>query len=786
MTDRRPAPGAPGIRPTWTSSAKDMVTTALGISRVWVTVGHGIINEIYAPETGMPQIRDLGFIVAGPSGWCEVKRINNYRISLPEPYIPLPHIVHQGDHYRLVLEVVPDPRRDVVLISFRLIGEGVRLYALLAPHLRNSGEHNNALAADEDLAAWQQEGGALVLLSSTGFSRTSAGYVGTSDGWQDFAQNGRMTWTYGEALDGNVAVMGELQEDHGTLALALSEDIIGARTKARSSLSEGFASIRQRFVARWEEWGKGLEIPDAPADVLREAYLSAAVLKVHQDRSYPGSTVASLSVPWGNSSDSSGGYHLVWARDCVEAGLALLAVGQVDDARSMLSYLIAIQNADGSWPQNCFPDGHPFWTGIQLDEVAFPIILAAKLAEEDALNGLSGVDDMIRRAARYILHNGPISPQDRWEENSGISPFTLAVEIVALIAAAPWFEGEERAYMLSLADCWNERIEEWTYTRDGPLAARFGVDGYYVRIGPDPARCGLRGRVVVANRSGETEPAVAIIGMEYLHLVRLGLRSAEDRRIQNTCKITEALLKVETPLGIVYHRYNGDGYGEHADGRPYDGNGIGRAWPLLTGEQGHFELQAGHDPLRHLRMMARMTGPTGLIPEQVWDGPPLPDRFLEPGKPTGSAMPLVWAHAEFLKLLCARKEKRPLEMLSSVENHLRAKSGCAGTWPWRSDTPFEALPADRDLLVEGEGPFLLHFGFDGWQEIQDRVSAPLPFGRHGVRLAKSDLARGGVLDFTRYFLDETRWEGSDHHVRLASTPQECRADALRETAEAHA
>jgi glucoamylase len=783
VKDTHSAPGAPGIRPTWTSSAKDMVTTALGTSRVWVTLGYGIINEIYAPETGMPQIRDLGFIVAGPSGWFEVKRVNNYRISLPEPYLPLPHIVHQSDQYRLVLEVVPDPRRDVLLISFRLIGEGVKLYALLAPHLGNSGEHNNARAGDEDLAAWKGDA-ALSLLSNTGFSRTSAGYVGTSDGWQDFARNGRMTWTYAEALDGNVALLGELQESHGTLALALDQNVIGARTKARSSLSEGYTSIRQRFVAGWEDWGKRLEIPDAPAEILREAYLSAAVLKVHQDRSYPGSIVASLSVPWGNSNDTSGGYHLVWARDCVEAGFALLGVGQVDDARSMLSYLVAIQNADGSWPQNCFPDGRPFWTGIQLDEVGFPVILAAKLREEDALNGLSGVDEMIRRAARYILRNGPITPQDRWEENSGISPFTLAVEIVALIAAAQWFEDEEREYILSLADCWNDRIEDWTYTTDGPLAAQFGVDGYYVRIGPAPARCGLRGRVVVANRSGESEPAVAVVGMDYLVLVRLGLRAADDRRIQNTCKITESLLKVETPLGVAYHRYNGDGYGEHADGRPFDGGGIGRAWPLLTGERAHFELQLGHDPLRYLRMMTRMTGPTGLIPEQVWDGPPLPDRLLEPGKPTGSAMPLVWAHAEFLKLLCARKEKRPLELLSSVENHLRAEAGRTGTWHWRSNTPFDALPADRELLIEGEGSFLLHFGFDGWADIQDRASTALPFGRHGVSLTKDELARRSILDFTRYFIDEARWEGGDHHVRLAADGPADSADALPEPAEA--
>lgn len=760
------APGGPGSRPTWTSSAKDMVVTALGTSRVWVTLGYGILNEVYWPATGEPQIRDLGFIVAEPSGWFEVKRVNRYQISKPEDCVPLPQVTHQGDRYRLVIEVVPDPSRDVVLISYRLTGDDVKLYALLAPHLGNSGEHNNARAA-ADLTAWK-EATALCLLSDCGFSRSSAGYVGTSDGWQDFSRNGRMTWEYGEAIDGNVALLGELQATQSTLALALSNTIEGARTNARSRLSEGYHSIRPRFIAGWQQWGESLAIPDAPPDVRREAYLSAVVLKVHQDRTYPGSIVASLSMPWGNSSDTIGGYHLVWPRDCVEAGLALLGIGQIDDARSMLSYLIAIQNGDGSWNQNCFPDGRPFWGGIQLDEVGFPIVLAAKLAEQDALRGLGGVDAMIRRAVGYLVQNGPISPQDRWEENSGISPFTLAIEIVALIAAAEFLSAAERDFVLSLADYWNERIEDWTYISGGPFASQYGVDGYYVRIGPAAVQGGLLGRVNVANRWGQSMPAIALIGMEYLHLARLGLRRPDDHRIQNTSKVTDALLKVETPLGIAYHRYNEDGYGEHADGSPYDGNGIGRAWPLLTGERGHFELQLGGDPLPYLEMMTRMTGRTGLIPEQIWDGPPVPERGLEPGKPTGSVMPLVWAHAEFLKLLRARQEKRPIELLNSVEKHLRRKPEKAGKWHWRTDTPFDALPAQRDLLVEMERPFVLHMGFDGWQAIEDRPSAPLAFGRHGVRLRKDELAGKRILDFTRYLIHDSKWEGADHRIWLAS------------------
>jgi glucoamylase len=761
------APGAPGIRPTWTSSDKDLVTTALGVSRVWATLGHGILNEVYWPETATPQLRDLGFIVAGPRGWFEVKRVNRYRISLPEPYIPLAHITHEGDGYRLVLEVVPDPLRDVVLISYSLTAGDMRLYALLAPHLNNNGERNNA-AAREDLHAWI-ESCALCLIGDGGYSRTSAGYVGVSDGWQDFSHNRAMTWTYSDALGGNVALLGELASNQGTLALAFSGTITGARTKARSALSEGYAAIRQRFIADWRAWGKSLDIPDAPAEVRREAYLSAAVLKVHKDRTYPGSIVASLSVPWGNSSDSSGGYHLVWTRDCVETGLALLAAGQTEDAHSMLSYLIATQKADGTWSQNQFTDGRPFWTGIQLDEVAFPIILATKLREENALCEMRGVRGMVERAATYLVQNGPISPQDRWEEDPGISPFTLGTQIVALICAATWLDQDEAAFMLSLADCWNERIEDWTYIAGGPLAEKVHARGYYVRIGPSAAAGGLRGRLNIANSAGQSVAAVAMVGMEFLHLARFGLRRPDDPRIQDTLKLVEAVLKVTTPFGIAYHRYNDDRYGEHADGSPYDGSGIGRAWPLLTGERGHFELQLGRDPIEYLQMMTRMTSRTGLIPEQVWDEAPLPERGLEPGKPTGGAMPLVWAHAEFLKLVYAREQKRPLEWLTCVEAHMRDKSGTRHTWHWRSDAPIDLLAPSRDLLIDMPVPFQAHVGFDGWTDVSDRNSSPLPFGRHGVRLSQAELAARRSLHFALYFIDEARWEGIDHTVTLPGT-----------------
>lgn len=758
--------GAPGIGPTWTSSAKDLVTTALGPSRLWATVGFGILNEVYWPATGQPQIRDLGFIVAGVGGWFEVKRVNRYRISTPAPHVPLPCAVHEGPGYRLTLEFLPAPLRDALLVSYRLEGEGLRLYPLLAPHLGGSGLENTAWTGDGLYAAKGER--ALCLLAESGFARASAGYVGASDGWEDFAQHGLMSWQFDRAADGNVALIGELEATEGLLALAFAETAQGARTLAASALAEGYAPIRARFVQGWERWAGCLELPQAGAALEREARLSATVLKAHEDRSYPGAIVASLSVPWGNGSDDPGGYHLVWTRDAVEAGLALLAAGDRPSGRRTLAYLAATQAADGHWTQNFYPDGRPFWTGIQLDEVGFPILFAAKLRElgEDES---PPVGPMVRRAAAYLVCAGPVSPQDRWEENPGASPFTLAVSITALVAAAVyWLKGAEREYALALADCWNERIEDWTYVAGTELAQTHGVAGYYVRIGPPAGRGGLRGSVQVANRGGETLAASALVGLDFLYLARLGLRRIDDPRLLDTLTVADALLRVETPNGAAYHRYDDDGYGEHADGSPFDGSGIGRAWPLLTGERGHGALLQGENVEPYLAAMARMTGPGGLIPEQVWDSDPIPDRSLYPGKPTGSAMPLVWAHAEFLKLLLARESGKPVEQLDAVVERYGCARPQAATWFWRTEAPFDHLPAGRALVIEGPEPFILHYGFDNWQNVSERASKPLGLGMHGARFEPTELADHATLDFTRRSLPNGSWEGADHTLELRS------------------
>ena len=264
---------------------------------------------------------------------------------------------------------------------------------------------------------------------------------------------------------------------------------------------------------------------------------------------------------------------------------------------------------------------------------------------------------MVRRAAAFIVRNGPVTQEDRWKEDPGYSPFTLAVEIAALLTAARLAElnGEPAiaSYLRETADAWNTSIERWTYVQNTDLAQQVGVEGYYVRIAPPKAAKAsspAAGFVPIKNRpQGQSqEPASQIVSPDALALVRFGLRAADDPRILNTVKVIDALLKVDTPFGPAWHRYNDDGYGEHEDGSPFDGTGVGRAWPLLTGDRAHYELAGRHfdEANRLMEVLKSFSNDGGLIPEQVWDSPDVPEKELFFGQPSGSAMPLVWAHAE--------------------------------------------------------------------------------------------------------------------------------------------
>jgi len=266
------------------------------------------------------------------------------------------------------------------------------------------------------------------------------------------------------------------------------------------------------------------------------------------------------------------------------------------------------------------------------------------------------------------------------------------------------------------------------------------------------------------------------VSLDFSYLVRLGLRSAQDPRIQDTIKVIDRVLKVDTPSGAVYHRYNDDGYGEYPDGRPFDGGGVGRAWPLLTGERGHLALQSGEDPIGYLRTLWNCASSGGLLPEQVWDAAPIPELGLAPGRPSGSAMPLLWTHAEFLKLLIARAQRRPIELLQIVEQRYRSSpdngyaARVATAWHWRDEVPVIKHETGRALLIEDRCAFTLHFGYDGWQRVEERQAVQQPFGLWAVRLESAELSGPTELNFTRRYGE--RWEGVNHHVALGHTEPE--------------
>jgi glucoamylase len=472
-----------------------------------------------------------------------------------------------------------------------------------------------------------------------------------------------------------------------------------------------------------------------------------------------------------------GGYHLAWPRDLVESAGALLAAGAHDDVRRVLHYLQITQEADGHWPQNMWLDGMPYWNGIQMDETAFPILLADLARREGVLpeDDLRRVWPMTRRAASFLVCNGPVTQQDRWEEDAGYSPFTLAAVVAALLVSAELAnengETDVATYLRETADAWNDHIERWTYVIGTPLARQVGVDGYYVRIAP-PETCTVAspsaGFVPIKNRPPDhSQQAVEhIISPDALALVRFGLRAADDPRIINTVKVIDALLKTDTPAGPCWHRYNDDGYGEHPNGDPFNGTGQGRAWPLLTGERGHYELAAGRlDAARALmRTMAAFANDGGMLPEQIWDAPDIPDKELFYGRPSGSAMPLVWAHGEYLKLLRSLHEKRVFDMPpQTTERYLTNHAGSALAF-WRFNHKTRAFAAGRTLRIETLAEATVHWSDDGWRTTHDALTQDTGLGVHKADLPTASLARGATVKFTFFWHAAERWEGTDFEI----------------------
>jgi glucoamylase len=601
-----------------------------------------------------------------------------------------------------------------------------------------------------------------------------------------------MTWEYTRAEHGNVALTAEidLSKSRGdfVLALGFGSDPDEAARNAIASLHDGFDKAKHDYIAGWQESANAhssLKKNGHSAGDLSQ--ISLAVLRTHESKTAHGGLIASLSIPWGFSKGDNdlGGYHLVWSRDMVETAGALLAAGAHEDVRRVLSFLQATQQPDGHWSQNMWLDGSPYWNGIQMDETALPILMVDLAHREKAFAeaDVARFWPMVKKAAGYLARNGPVSPQDRWEEDPGYSPFTVGAEIAALLAAADLadlnHETSIATYLREIADVWSLSIDRWMYVSATDWCRKFDVEGYYVRIAPVKAGEGksrFRSSVHVKNVSAaeDTRRASHLVSPDALALVRFGVRTADDPRMRDTAKVIDALLKVETPSGAAWHRYNDDGYGEHEDGTPFDGTGIGRGWPLLTGERAHYELAAGQveNAKRLLAAMESFANEGGLISEQVWESPDIPERELAFGRPSGSAMPLVWAHAEYLKLRRSLRDGRVFDLPPQTVQRYLTEKIVSPRMVWRFNHKIRSMPAGKLLRIETLAPVVIHWSADDWSTVHDLTANDVGLGIHIGELPTKELPEGKQVKFTFYWPDAGHWEGANFVVRVGSFPQQ--------------
>lgn len=776
-------PGKPGIEPRWTSSAKIGIGTALSAAcNVWFTLSHGILNEVYFPRIDTACIRDMGFLVTdGREFFSDEKRHTEHNYALVEEGV-FAHVLTNkclNGNYEIKKTIITDPRRDVLLQEIQFIPlkgtlENYQLFLLLAPHIQNAGYGNSGWVGEYKgtpaLFAMRNQT-ALACTSSHPFLKMSCGYVGISDLWQDLFQHKTMTAEYSKATDGNICLGAQIDliasQGKCVIALGFAETPEEAALQTRFSLSHNFSFLLDSYLDTWQAIHDPCcnlcKVDKEGGKLFR---YSIGVLQTHRGKRIRGSNIASLSIPWGfdKGDNEIGGYHLIWPRDQVQSVYAFLAADDIPSAHATLRFLLCTQEEDGHWSQNFWVDGRSYWTGIQMDETALPILLADILRRRKLLIDIDPAQ-MVCRAANFIVYNGPTSMQDRWEENAGYNPYTIATQIAALLAAADYFDHLNKPlganYLRDVADWWNENLESWLYVTGTALAEECGVEGYYVRITPTSGE-----EITIKNRPPErsVHPYSAIVSVDALALVRFGVRSAQDPRILNTIRVIDKLLKRETPRGPVWHRYNEDGYGEKEDGSAFDGIGVGRGWPLLVGERAHYELAKGDrkTALFLLRTMTNMAGVGGLFPEQIWDSEDIPEKKLYKGHSTGSAKPLAWAHAEYITLLRSIRDGQIFGMPpQTVERYIKKKTRSKYAI-WRFNDQITQVPEGHTLRIQLKEAAKIRWSVDEWGSYEEVDCIYLP----ALNLYYADIkAEKKNMIFTFYWLKSAHFENRDYRIQ---------------------
>ena len=672
------APGAPGQASDWSPGDKDGFGTARGTaSKVWYTLRNGELSEIYYPRIDTPSTRDTQLVVTDGQTFTDresTDTVHHVRLLDSRSLLYRQTDRAKSGKYVITKTYVTDPQRSTVLVRVHfqsLTGLPYQVFVLHDPALSMTGDDDTGTTQNGALVATDGTNSDAVV-SSTGFSRTSSGYLGTSDGWTDLAADHQLDWTYTAPDPGNVVqtgltrLTGRAGHQNLTLAVGFGATTAAAQTAAHASLTAGFTAAGESYTSGWHHYlGTLKPVPGSAAGMRTEYHVSQMVLAASEDKTYRGGFVAAPGRPWAwaNSLQNLAVYHAVWSRDLYQIATALIAMGDQAAAQRALHYLFTVQERpDGSYPQNSRLDGTPVFGGLQMDEVSFPTILAWQLHR-------TGADAWahIKQSEDYVVANGPSTPGDRWENAAGYSPATIAAEIAGLVVGAQIAAmnndvGRAHQYR-AVADSWRRQLPHWTVTTNGPLS----TDPYFLRITDGNADAPTQ---VQLSDGGPLIDQRRVLDPSFLELVRLGVLSPDNPAIVNTVHLVDAKLGYHTANGPFWHRASFDGYGEKDDGSQWEptptGSGIthGRGWPLLTGERGEYLLAGGHSAALMLATMARAgDNQSMLLPEQVWDhrAPSGSGPRFRPGEPTFSATPLAWTHAQFIRLAWSIVKGAPVE-----------------------------------------------------------------------------------------------------------------------------
>ncbi|MFG1704457.1 glucodextranase DOMON-like domain-containing protein [Nonomuraea sp. M3C6] len=754
-----PAPGAPGAASHFGLARKDCVGTAAGrASKVWYTVAGGVLSDVYEPTIDNTNVETMQFVVTDGKTFTELQaRDTTYQVSTDRSGLTCTITsTSKGGRYRLTTTYVTDPDRDAVVVRTRLQPAGLRLYVRLDASVNGNGGGGQANGGPDSGVVDGSTGAPVISDENTETSapardyavpthlalraerrlpQASVGYAGTpSDGAAQLDAD-RVLTPYTEAPAGNVVATALLPTDgkgEVTFALGFGRSRAAALRTAGEAAGRSFEGTRARYESGWAAYDAGLRRPpNALGDLYR---LSANVLKASEDKTFPGAVVASLASPWGQAVGAGdlvggkavyfGSYREVFARDLYEAFTGFLTAGDVATARATARFLLERQQLpDGRLPRNSLLNGKlaPDSGGDQLDETAYPILMAYQ-------SGLTGVWEQVRAAADFLVAHGPAFGVERWEEQSGYSPSTIAAEIAGLVAAGEIAskqgdQGRDRLYRAT-ADHFARSIKGWTVTTTGPYASR-----YFLRL----SRTGDPDAAVSYNlgNGGPTEDQRRVVDAGFLELTRLGILPANDPDILASLPVVDRVLRRTTASGPGWYRYGSDmagtedGYGDCYEpdptscapsGKPWPtGNaGSGHIWPVLAGERAEQALQT-HDPATAAALLAAMrdmSSGTGLIPEQAWENPDLAASpygtdpatasiGLRDGGPAGSASPLTWAQAQVVRLVLSLGSTRPAEQPDIVRQRYAAR-GLPQAAPLTVTAPADGIQVTgTSVAVEG-------------------------------------------------------------------------------------